>query len=161
MLFLQFSVGKERYALPASQVVEVIPAVHLKAIPATPEYVAGVMNYRDYPVPVLDLCALTVGRTCRKWFSTRIILVKYPWPPGTEEAIVGLMAEQTTELVQSDLSSFKPSGVYPEDAPFLGGVKGDRDGMVQQIEVKHLLPDHVREIIFREEIEQGHETAPG
>ncbi len=161
MLFLQFKVGKEQYALPVHQVVEVVPVVNLREIPATPDYVAGVINYRGYPVPVLDLCVLAVGQPCRKRFSTRIILVKYPWPPGSEEEILGLVAEQTSELVRSELESFKPCGVYPKDAPFLNGVKTDTEGMVQRIEVKHLIPDHVREIIYKNEESEVDGTASG
>ena len=44
MLFLLFQLGKERYALPASRVVEVVPLLELKQLPQAPKGVAGIFN---------------------------------------------------------------------------------------------------------------------
>ena len=159
MLLLQFRVGREQYALLARQVVEVVPIVNLREIPGTPDYIAGVMNYRGHPVPVLDLCSLALGKPCQKKFSTRIILVRFPWSPGCEEEILGLVAEQTSELIRSEMDDFKPCGVYPKDAPYLKGVKTGTEGMVQWIDVAHLIPKHVCEIICRDEDSRPDETA--
>ena len=62
MLFLQFQIGSDRYALEASRVVEVIPLLGLKKIPHAPRGVAGMFNYRGEVVPALDLTALTSGQ---------------------------------------------------------------------------------------------------
>src|SRR5690606_32186615 len=62
MLFLLFELDGDRYALPARDVVEVLPLVALKQIPDAPPGVAGVMDYRGHAVPVLDLSALVAGR---------------------------------------------------------------------------------------------------
>jgi chemotaxis-related protein WspB len=66
MLFLLFQLGKERYALQASRVVEVVPLLELKQLPQAPKGVAGIINYRGRPVPVVDLCALTLGPAGRR-----------------------------------------------------------------------------------------------
>src|SRR5438445_146788 len=84
MLFLLFKLGKERYALSASRVVEVLPLVDLKQLPQAPNGVAGVFNYRGRPVPALDLCALTLGHSSSELLSTRIIIVNYPGPPPSQ-----------------------------------------------------------------------------
>ena len=78
MLMLLFSLGQDRYAIESSQVVEVVSIVNLRKIPHTPDYVAGVFNYRGLIVPVIDLCSLTQGYPSHARFSTRIILVNYP-----------------------------------------------------------------------------------
>ncbi len=160
MLLLQFRVGKELYALPATKVVEVVPIVNLKQIPCTPDYMAGVMNYRGQPLPVLDLSSLALGIPSRKRFSTRIILVRFPWPPGCEEEILGIMAEGTSEVIRSEITDFKPCGVYPKDAPYLKGIKTGVDGMVQWVDVAHLIPKHVCEVIYSEEESRSDGTAP-
>jgi len=46
MLFLQFQLGKDRYALDASVVVEVLPLLGIKRIPHAPDAVVGAFNYR-------------------------------------------------------------------------------------------------------------------
>ena len=42
MVALLFDVGGQRYALDVAQVLRVVPYVHLRRLPAVPEYIAGV-----------------------------------------------------------------------------------------------------------------------
>ena len=58
MLFLLFQIGKDRYALEASRVVEVVPLLALKELPQAPKGVAGLFNYRGALVPAVDLSEL-------------------------------------------------------------------------------------------------------
>ena len=37
MLFILFQIGRDRYALPASRVIEVLPLMNLKRVPGAPE----------------------------------------------------------------------------------------------------------------------------
>ena len=77
MLFLLFELEVDRYALPARDVVEVLPLVALKRVPRAHAGVAGVMEYRGQAVPVIDLCALVVGRAAARRVSTRILVVRH------------------------------------------------------------------------------------
>ena len=58
MQFLLFSLGNDRYGLDTRRVVRVLPQLELKEIPQAPGWVAGLMNYRGQPVPVIDLAML-------------------------------------------------------------------------------------------------------
>ena len=62
MLFVLCQIGVNRYALPASQVVEVLPLVRLMPLPQLAQGVAGVFNYRGQPVPVFDLSQFILGQ---------------------------------------------------------------------------------------------------
>jgi len=94
MLLLIFKIGADRYALPASQMIEVVPLVNLKKIPQAPPGVAGVFNYHGQPVPVIDLSELATGTPAQARVSTRIMLVNYsnasgpplPAEPGVPHA---------------------------------------------------------------------------
>jgi chemotaxis-related protein WspB len=77
MLFLLFKIGHDRYALPASQMVEVVPLVTLKEVPSAPQGLAGIFNYHGQPVPVIDLTQLTTGKAAERRVSTRIVLINY------------------------------------------------------------------------------------
>ena len=48
MLFLLFELGRDRYALDALQVAEVLPLLALKEMPLAPPGVAGLLNYMPY-----------------------------------------------------------------------------------------------------------------
>ena len=96
MLFVLFQVGKDRYALPASEIIEVLPLVELKSVPSAPAPVAGLFNYQGTPVPVIDLTQCMANQPARPRFSTRIILVKYA-ATGDEMRTLGLLAEHAIE----------------------------------------------------------------
>ena len=59
MLFLVFQLGKDRYAIEAHQVIEILHLVNVKQIPRAPAGVAGVFDYHGASVPLM-LMPLTV-----------------------------------------------------------------------------------------------------
>ena len=75
MLFLLFQLGRDRYALEASRVVEVVPLLELKRLPKAPPGVAGIFNYRGRPVPAIDLSEMTLGQPASERHSAKGLLV--------------------------------------------------------------------------------------
>ena len=157
MLFLLFQLGKERYALQASRVVEVVPLLELKQLPQAPRGVAGIFNYHGRPVPAVDLCALTLGQPASERFSTRIFIVNYPDNRGTNH-LLGLIAEHATEMLFKEPNEFMDSGVKLSEAPYLGPILMDKQHSVQWIYEQLLLPEPVRNLLFSEPAALGHET---
>jgi chemotaxis-related protein WspB len=154
VLLLLFRLENDRYALDASQVVEVLPLLSVKKIPQASPGVAGVMNYRGQPVPVIDLCELALGKPANLRLSTRIILVKYPTGEEGGDHVLGLIAEQATETLKRELDNFVSSGVDIDEAPYLGPVITDSRGLIQLIEVPKLLPTRVRDQLFSRPLEK-------
>ena len=151
MLFLIFELGKDRYALDARQIAEVLPLVGVKQIPRAPQAMTGLFNYRGAPVPVIDLSQLTLGRPSTRRLSTRLVLVHYPDGAG-QTHLLGLVAERATQTAQHEPSDFVPSGVTNAGAPYLGPVVTDARGLLQWIDVKTLLPPSFRDLLFKEPI---------
>jgi chemotaxis-related protein WspB len=157
MLFLLFQLGKDRYALEASRVVEVVPLLALKQVPQAPRGVAGIFNYRGRPVPAVDLGALTLGQPASELFSTRIIVVNYPDEGGTNH-LLGLIAERATEMVRKEAKDFVDSDVRLGTAPYLGPILADSKGTIQWIYEHRVLPEPVRQLLFSEQGVVSHET---
>jgi chemotaxis-related protein WspB len=153
MLFLQFQLGNDRYALDSRQVVEVLPLLGIKQIPQAPAGVAGAFNYRGKPVPVIDLSELALSCPARLRMSTRIIIVRYPDGMGTPH-LLGLIAEKATETLRRDPADFTDTGVSTDGASYLGPVATAPDGLVQWIEVSKLLPSAVRDVLFKQPLER-------
>jgi chemotaxis-related protein WspB len=147
MLFLMFQLGKDRYALEASRVVEVVPLLALKQLPQAPKGVAGTFNYRGRPVPAVDLGALTLGQPASERFSTRIIIVNYPDDSGTNH-LLGLIAERATGMIRKEPKDFVDPGVKLGAAPYLGPVLADGNGAIQWIYEHRVLPEPVRQLLF-------------
>lgn len=149
MLFLVFRLDKDRYALPAQQVVEVLPLLQLKQWPKAAHGVAGICTYRGRPLPVLDLSELCLGRPAPRRLSTRLLVVRYP--DAREPArLLGLIAEDATDTVCIDPGDFVDAGVRTDGAPFLGPVVAHGDGLLQRVNVAALLPAALRDALFVE-----------
>jgi chemotaxis-related protein WspB len=141
MLFLRFQIGDDCYVLDASTVVEVLPLVRIKQVPGAPRGLAGVINYRGEPVPVVDLCACALERDSHRRLSTRLIIVHCK--PAAKRQLA-LLVEKATESIRLDPTHFVSSGVTNTAARFLGGVATAADGrLLQRVEVGNLLPEHV------------------
>ena len=147
MLFLIFQLGKDRYALDASRVIEVLPLVALKHLPQAPKGVAGILNYRGRPVPAIDLSELTVGVPSRERLSTRIIIVNCPGENNSGQ-LLGLIAEHATEMLRKEVKDFMAHGVHVAAAPYLGPVLMDDKGMIQWVNEQQLLSDSLRQLLF-------------
>lgn len=147
MLFLLFQAGNETYALEADGIREVLPLVALRKIPRGPDYAAGLLRWRDTVVPVIDLSVLLGSGPARPLFSTRIILADYRLDDGSIR-MIGLLAEQATELISRAPAEFTPAGISVEEAPFLGPVLPLAGGLVQLVDLRRLLPVPVQQALF-------------
>ena len=147
MLLLLFYLGEERFALDTDVVLEVLPPAELRQLPHAPAYVTGIFRHAGRTVPVIDLCQLVKGRFCAPRLSTRLILVRYANAAGESHAL-GLLAERVTETVTRDPADMQPAGISVTDAPYLGPLVADAQGLIQVVEVEPLLPQSLRDSLF-------------
>jgi chemotaxis-related protein WspB len=143
MLFVVFQLGSDRYAIDGRELVEVLPLVRLKSLPHAPAGVAGLLDYRGAPVPVIDLCAMALGRPAAQLLSTRTLLVRC-----ADGHLLGLIAERVNEMLKREPADFVASGVTVDGAPYLGGVTRTPHGLVQWIAPEKLLSPAVRDALF-------------
>lgn len=114
-----FQIGKEEYAVPITNVQEIIMPRTATHIPRTPSFVEGVINLRGRIIPVID---------GRKKFGleansnvisneSRIMVL------DVEQEIIGLIVDSVSEVVHLQTADIVPSPVDTEgDAEFLEGV---------------------------------------
>lgn len=148
MLFLLFDLGADRYAVDVREVKEVLPLLELRALPQAPQGVVGLCDFHGHPVPVIDLCLLVTGAPARRLLSTRIILVHYRAEAGGEN-ILGLIAEKATETLRRAPGDFVTAGIRQDETPYLGPVTPFRQTFVQWVDVQQLLPEAVRDRLFK------------
>lgn len=148
MKVLLFHIGRDRYGLPLAGIVRVLPLLELKQLPLTPDYVAGLMDLHGTPVPVIDLSRLAGLPAAAAQFDTRIVIVDYRAPGGETVHALGLLASQVRGIADIDTEKLDDSGMAT--APFLGQVASDADGIVQLVELAHLLPPDVRALLFQD-----------
>lgn len=157
MLFLLFELDGDRYALDAGQIVEVMEFSPVKRIPGAPPWIAGAIEGRESPVPVIDVAQLALGRPSRRLRSTRFVVVRYgtetaPRNETSSEAGTGrqlaLIVERATQTLRIDPDQFIGSGVATPNARWLGPVASDEQGLVQWVDAHRMLDDEARALLF-------------
>lgn len=149
-MMVGFYLGQERYAIECTRIVEVVPRVTTRPIPHAPTYVTGMMEYRGQLLPVIDLCQIALGRACENHFSTRILLVNYRTPDG-RSALLGLLAERVNEVVRCQVGAFCSTHIHNSAAPYLGRLAREEQGLLQCIDVDHLLHAEAVAMLFPQE----------
>lgn len=148
MLALLLHAGSDRYAVDARRIVEVVPAVPLRAIPAAPPALAGLLEYRGRTIPVVDLSRLLRGEACQALLTTRIAVCDLDavgqlaaQGPSAGRRI-GVLAEGVTRLIEVDPEAAEAvPGPATASLPALGRLVPFEDGLVQLVRVTELIPD--------------------
>ncbi|KVT62580.1 chemotaxis protein CheW [Burkholderia ubonensis] len=158
MLFLLFELDGERYALEATRIVEVLALAPVRPIPGAPPWIAGAIDRHGKPVPVIDVAQLALGRAARRLRSTRLVVVRYHTPDAQPDAqpdsgsaagrMLGLIVEHATQTCRIDPARFADSGIATPHARWLGPVAGDASGFVQWVDVRRMLDDDARALLF-------------
>jgi len=144
---LLFQIGKEKYAIDARQLVEVLPFVNCKSMPRHSAGVAGCFNYHGSSVPLIDLKELTSGEASQAKMSTRILITHY-LDKSNQQNIIGFLAESVTETLRCAENDFADSGIRDAGTGYLGPVTIRSGAIIQRIELSHLLPESLRDQLF-------------
>ena len=147
-----FHVGPERFAIDTRSIVEVIPGVAARPIPAAHEALVGVIDYRGHVVPVLDLCRLFGRGDCPVRMSNRILMCDVASSGAAsdedegrrEPELLGVLAEDVTRVAVLDPEA---AGTHPgPETPGVGGlgrILRDGGGLLQLVEVGEIIPPDV------------------
>ncbi len=147
MLFVIFHVGDDRYVVDARRVVEVVPLVKLSHFSNTPDYIAGLCNYRALPVPVIDISALIENTPSKEVMSTRILLVNYKGYTGHEQ-LLGMIVEHATETIELGVERFHESALQSSEESYVANIMTDEHGIIQWMDVDRLLSRHDCDILY-------------
>jgi purine-binding chemotaxis protein CheW len=124
MHVLIFEIGGLRYALPASDVREVLRAVTIVPLPHAPPIVEGIVNVRGTMVPVLDVRSrFRVAPKAAAHTDHLILACAGP-------RLVAVRADRALDLVQLDAADISDPARLVPDAGSVSGVATLADGIV-------------------------------
>ena len=149
MLFLLLHVKQERYAIDCTHIFKILPRVSIKQMSNQPPFVAGIINYGGFPIPVIDFTYLISSTPSDQNYDTRIIMLEGKNSLG-ELTRFGFLAEQVTEEMELPLSDFVDPGLRILKAPYLGGVLTQEEGIIQLILADKLF-EFLNQFFFKEE----------
>ena len=149
MLLLTFQIGNERYAVRATEVIEILPLATIRKIPQAPNYISGVLDYRNQILPVIDLVELTESRPHKKVLSSRIIVMNYPL--NDINASIGVIAEKVTDTIDIKDEELSSSNIKLPNADYLGDIHNESGEFIQLVEIKSILTKDVQDMLFQDE----------
>lgn len=126
--YVTFYIGKERYAFPMQEVVEIIRIPKMVDVPLTSPALVGLANLRGHVLPVLDLRTILSFETQDNTDSSRVLVVNVG-------ANIGLIVDRVSRVINvqpNDIQNAK-SIQSTIDAELLQGViaTNDADAFIQ------------------------------
>jgi len=108
--FLTFAVGGSSYALPITDIWEILEYRKVSAVPGSSPMVHGVFNYSGTIVPVVDLCAKFGDGRVEVSKSSCIIVVN---AHHSEESLrVGLLVDAVRDVVDVGPDAIEPAPAF-------------------------------------------------
>jgi chemotaxis-related protein WspB len=141
VLCLAFHLRSAWYAVPATEVVHVLPRVELRPVEGVGPGIAGLMMWEGAPVPVVDLEALMGGQPCPQVLGARIVLVQ---PAGLP--LLGLLVAWVQAITLEAAAMLDPQ-IHPPATPYLGALARHELGLVQCVRPELLLDDSLRAML--------------
>ncbi|MBU1228974.1 MAG: chemotaxis protein CheW [Proteobacteria bacterium] len=105
--YLNFTLGKEVFALDIASVREVLELTSITKIPRTPEHMRGVINLRGHAVPVMDMRLKFGMPATANTVDTCIIIVEVEF--GGEQVIMGGLVDAVREVFDLTAESIEPA----------------------------------------------------
>lgn len=127
------------FATGVESIVEVLPPLSCREVPAVPVWVRGLFCHRDRLIPLVDASTL-IGRTPTQIrMANRVLVVRRSLGSSSDNWTVGLWVQCVLELERLE---FESPGIHPgfatEAGRFLGPVASTRWGLVQLVKPAEL-----------------------
>ena len=123
--YLTFYIDRQIFAIPSSQVVEIVRIQTITLMPKLPPYVKGVINLRGKIVPLIDL-------------QTSIVVTQW------DDAIIGLIVDSVddvTDIAVADVNE-TPSLGREKSNPFVTGIVTLSKGPALLLNLKRILTEN-------------------
>lgn len=113
-----FHLNNEWYGIPIEFVQEIAPLLRITPVPATPDYVSGVVNLRGEVVAVVDLKRLLELPTAGTQVASHILMVRF------EEITMGFLVDDVADMMEIALNKLEAplATISAANAALLRGV---------------------------------------
>ena len=149
--YLTFYIDRQIFAIPSSQVVEIVRIQAITLMPKLPPYVKGVINLRGKIVPLIDLRLKLSKPELEYGEQTSIVVTQW------DDAIIGLIVDSVddvTDIAVADVNE-TPSLGREKSNPFVTGIVTLSKGPALLLNLKRILTEN------EDEHPQSKEAADG
>jgi purine-binding chemotaxis protein CheW len=130
-----FSLGKEEYGIPISQVQEVNRVGEITRVPNVPEYVLGVINLRGKIIPVIELSNILQFAKSKIDKQSRIVIFE------NGQKLLGLLVDWVSQVINISREQIEeaPDQVTVDQSYIDGIVKLDEKRLVILLDLRPIL----------------------
>jgi purine-binding chemotaxis protein CheW len=129
-----FKLSQEEYALPISEVREIINYSGLTKIPNAPLYMEGIINLRGNVVPVINL-ARKFERPFTMGDEPKVIIIE------TGEYNIGVIVNEVTEVMSLKDEDIEPIPAISKNNATVSGIGKIKDRLLILLSLKKLFSD--------------------
>lgn len=136
-----FRLGEEEYGIDILSVQEIIRYRKTVKLPECPDYIEGIIDYRDRVVPILDLNKRFKLGEKKVGASTRVIIVGIGGPKDPQ---VGFMVDEVEEVLRLEEKSIEePPDIVTKnmDRRFIKGVGKPGGRLIIILDIKKVLTE--------------------
>ncbi|MFO0827830.1 MAG: chemotaxis protein CheW [Phycisphaerales bacterium] len=139
--------GARRWAMPAREIVELVPVVRWRSVDGGPAWLLGVFERQGALVPLVDLCLRLGASAVTPRIGSRIAVTRLG--DGGRNGLVGLMIESSIGLASVDFDSAAAHPGFDARPDAILGALATSDGVtIQLLRLRHVLPPEVLEAIL-------------
>ena len=141
--YLQFRISEELYAIPLSEVREVISVPEMTPIPKAPGYFSGIMNLRGQIVSIIDLRKKLGVEQCDENKEQAVVILDF------SNCQIGMIVDAINQVLKIDKSLIReaPAGNEMSNAKYINGIFEYRNSLVLLMNISQALDLNDIEII--------------
>ncbi|MDQ2068449.1 chemotaxis protein CheW [Natronospira bacteriovora] len=139
--WVSFRLGRERYAIQATHVQEILKAGNITPVPGAEHFVLGVINLRGNIVTVIDTrLRFALDEPDQECIHQVIVL-------ETEDQVLGLMVDDVDEVIDIRPSEIEPAPQFENNqvSRHILGVVRREDGLTVLVDVRRLMPNEEKD----------------
>jgi len=149
MAMLLFHVGKNRFAIGCSDIVQVLPHILLTEAPFHSPCFLGLLIRKGKQVPIVDFCQLIEQRPARQFLDSRIILLDLP--QGDHVKTIGILAEKVHQMIDLVPEDFSRQEYFLDQCPYISRAVVDKQGLIFAVDLD-VFSRFLSEEIFHEPV---------
>ncbi|WP_340021082.1 chemotaxis protein CheW [Paenibacillus sp. FSL K6-1096] len=131
--YVEFGIGQEHYAIPISEVHEIIRMQEITEVPNGRYYVKGIINLRGKIVPVLSLRVLLDLEETAYTKHTRILVVHH------QEEALGVIVDKVNKVTTFSDIQPAPDSIAGVSGSFFKGVGFSSEELVGILKLDEIL----------------------
>lgn len=141
--YVIFKLDNEEYAVDIINVKEIIEYAECTNVPNAPDFVKGIINYRQSVVPVINLRQKFNMRTADITSNTRIVIF------SLNDKQVGFLVDDASQVLTINDENIEdaPAIIMGSEDKFISGIGKVDNRMIIVLDLENLLTEEEQKII--------------